>query len=424
MKNFHAFTMTILFFVLLGFLLSAPFADRSLAQTKTPTPKPPTPFVTRPGSPEQVLYSGAQLQAAYDLKPLIDAGFDGEGQTIALVETNNFSQNDLDSYIKLNHLPKPNIQIQAAPSGQPLPIGLEATADIEVILAIAPKANIIVYELPMPLDAFALIANGSKAQVVSFSLEICELVLGNPFFNDFHHLITTIRAKNISVFVATGDWGAFGCAHQIQADSKTEVPPEIAKKLAVSGVASDPAVTAVGGTILHLKNGRYSSEEVWNLRQADILASGGGVSVHWPLPDYQKNYLQSGDLNERQTRQLPDVVASADNFGCFANGFLGNCHGTSLSAPLWAVGTLLVNQYLEARLKDPAARLNAPDMLYQIKTAYVAGKLDKIPFHDVVKGDNRFYVAGPGYNLATGLGAPDFYNIALDAEQLYKQKQN
>ncbi len=203
MKNFHAFTMTILFFVLLGFLLSAPFADRSLAQTKTPTPKPPTPFVTRPGSPEQVLYSGAQLQAAYDLKPLIDAGFDGEGQTIALVETNNFSQNDLDSYIKLNHLPKPNIQIQAAPSGQPLPIGLEATADIEVILAIAPKANIIVYELPMPLDAFALIANGSKAQVVSFSLEICELVLGNQFFDDFHHFITTIRAKNITVFVAT-----------------------------------------------------------------------------------------------------------------------------------------------------------------------------------------------------------------------------
>jgi len=32
-------------------------------------------------------------------------------------------------------------------------------------------------------------------------------------------------------------------------------------------------------------------------------------------------------------------------------------------------------------------------------------------------GTNLYYPAGPGYNLATGLGTPDVWNLTRDLEQ-------
>src|SRR5262249_1449518 len=58
---------------------------------------------------------------------------------------------------------------------------------------------------------------------------------------------------------------------------------------------------------------------------------------------------------------------------------------------------------------------------YALKSAYTAGKVSRAPFHEVTKGDNRLYKAASGYNLATGLGTPDFYNIALDTQAIYSQ---
>lgn len=36
------------------------------------------------------------------------------------------------------------------------------------------------------------------------------------------------------------------------------------------------------------------------------------------------------------------------------------------------------------------------------------------PFHDVTLGGNDFYAATPGYDMTTGLGSPDVYNLARD----------
>src|SRR5258708_13941758 len=116
MKSTRPRTMLMLILTLLTILLAGPFADRSLAQTKTPTPKPPTPtktatpFVSHPIYPDQVLYTPAQLVAAYNLKTLLDAGYDGEGQVIALVEADSFVQRDVEAYGKRTHLPKPHIK--------------------------------------------------------------------------------------------------------------------------------------------------------------------------------------------------------------------------------------------------------------------------------------------------------------------------
>ena len=40
------------------------------------------------------------------------------------------------------------------------------------------------------------------------------------------------------------------------------------------------------------------------------------------------------------------------------------------------------------------------------------------PFHEVTAGTNDFYPAGPGYNMVTGLGTPDAWNLVRDVAPL------
>ena len=431
MKKIHILTMLLLVIWILFGLLANPFLDRSFAQsapkkpTATPITKSPPPFVSHPGVIDGTLFTIDQLRAAYNVQPLIDAGFDGKGQTIALVEKGSFAKSDVDSYVKRNHLPKPNIEtiLVGSARSKTLPADIEATADIELVLAIAPNATVLVYETPAAVDAFPQIVADQRAQIASMSLAVCEEVVNfNGAFAALHRLIVPSAVPHLSVFVGSGDWGAFGCAQQTDPKTLKRVSSSVAKKLSVSALASDPSVTAVGGTILHFKNGKYSSEEVWNTYEVKG-STGGGLSIYWPLPDYQTDYYQR-DANPDRMRQVPDVAASAENYGLVLYGSLGHVTGTSLSTPLWAAGTLLVDQYLASKLDNPGALLIAPEMLYQLKTAYTAGKVSLAPFHEVTKGDNRKYLAGSGYNLATGLGTPNFYNIAQGAEQLYSDLLN
>lgn len=427
MRKLQMRTLILLTVSLLISLSASPFIGSSYAQNspqqtvtpdKTPAPKP---FVSHHVAADPVLYGLNQLRTAYDVQPLIDAGYDGEGQTIALVGISSFAQSDVDSFVKRNHLPKPHIETILLGTAQtkPLPSAIELTLDVEVVLAIAPKATILVYETPTAYDAFARIGTDQRAHITSVSYSVCEGLIPPLGFPVIHNLMVPPHSPRISLFVGSGDNGAFDCAEETDPTTGRPVTPSIAQELSVSVLASDPSVTAVGGTLLHMTGSHYSSEEVWNTYRLKG-SSGGGVSTYWPLPAYQTAYYLS-DLNPGRMRQVPDVSANADNYGLIGYGGLGTGTGTSLSTPLWAAGILLVDQYLTSKLKDSQALLVAPEMLYGLKTAYTAGRITLAPFHEITKGDNRYFLAGPRYNLATGLGTPDFYNIAQDTQQIYSE---
>src|SRR5262249_23411212 len=193
---------------LLGFL-ATPFVGASLAQKSSPQPtalaktQTPVPFVSHRVAADPVLYTVDQLRQAYNVQPLIDAGFDGEGQAIALIENGSFVQSDIDRFVKRNHLPQPHIvTVFMAPEGaKPLPPNIEATADIEVILAIAPKATVIVYESVLIVNAFPRILQDNRARVVSMSIGLCEHMLSDmqlPLYE--HRLITPLHAKRTTIF--------------------------------------------------------------------------------------------------------------------------------------------------------------------------------------------------------------------------------
>ena len=124
--------------------------------------------------------------------------------------------------------------------------------------------------------------------------------------------------------------------------------------------------------------------------------------------------MSSNQYNPSHKRMVPDVSADADpttGMTLYMQGGLQQGGGTSQAAPLWAGLTALINQYLKKKGLKPVGFMNPA--LYEI----AAGKPPYPAFHDVVLGTNLAYPATPGYDLSTGLGSPDGFNLARDFEQ-------
>jgi kumamolisin len=67
-----------------------------------------------------------------------------------------------------------------------------------------------------------------------------------------------------------------------------------------------------------------------------------------------------------------------------------------------------MDQYLKAHNDRPVGFFNP--ILFHLANSSVP----YAPFHDVTLGGNDFYLATPGYDMATGLGSPDVFNLARD----------
>ena len=106
-------------------------------------------------------------------------------------------------------------------------------------------------------------------------------------------------------------------------------------------------------------------------------------------------------------RNMPDVAMVADHtFVVDNNGEQAWLGGTSISAPLWAAFTALVNQESAAEGHQPMGFLNPVFYALGEDPSYRAY------FHDIVSGNSTNssnptkYFAVPGYDLCTGWGSP------------------
>ena len=190
--------------------------------------------------------------------------------------------------------------------------------------------------------------------------------------------------------------------------------------LSVSDPASQPFLTAVGGT--SLPNGSLGpppTESTWN-DQLDFAegAGGGGISQTFTMPSYQQSFggVVTGSSGTPcansggYCREVPDVSADADpNTGYIVydtvntSGWVG-VGGTSGAAPLWAAVTAVA-----ASSKGVTVGFgDLNPVLY-----YLAQNSPGHYLNDVTAGSNDFnaanggsYAAMSGYDMATGLGTP------------------
>ncbi|MGV0800512.1 peptidase S53, partial [Mycolicibacterium elephantis] len=151
--------------------------------------------------------------------------------------------------------------------------------------------------------------------------------------------------------------------------------------------------------------GQWRAEHAW-VDSPLSHGSSGGVSQLFDRPTWQEQLAVDRDTEGK--RLSPDVAAVADPFTGVRFIFdqqevLGG--GTSQAAPIWAALTVLMNQYIVANGGRPLGNLNP--QLYRV----AAGS--NLPgFRDVRRGGNAVDLAQPGYDLVTGLGSPNTYNLA------------
>lgn len=340
---------------------------------------------------------------AYNLEPLHRAGIQGQGQTVAIVSFDSFNDSDPKAFDKQFGITGPKVLHRRVAGGTPVGEGsVEVNLDIDVIRSVAPKAQIINYEGPNGGvgygDMLNAIVQDGKADIASISWGNCDDA-SNLSVSERRNTTQSFKAavaRGITIFVASGDAGAFSCQRRFLEDHR----------LTAEFPGDSPYVISVGGTRLATAaDGTYHREYGWE----DSLANGGGgggLNPKDPRPAWQtgpgvKNKFSNGK------RQFPDVAAAADpdsGFFVVSGGQLFPVGGTSAATPFWAGSLVLIRQLAQ---KQGAGKLGfiAP-MLYQL------AKTKPSPFHDVVAGGNRYYNAGSGWDYATGLGSPDVAKLA------------
>lgn len=376
-----------------------------------------------------------QYLTAYGLTQLHDEGLRGAGERVALVEVDGFRTSDLSTFARCFSVGIPRLHAFGVGVNHPLTPGPEATLDVEVLSAAAPRlAGIDVYETTADaagsLQAFvAPLENaGFKPQVISASLGLCEqdirAALGQAGIKTAEGEFELAAAGGISVLAASGDSGSADCTEQ------DGTPRDF---LAVNFPASSPWVTAVGGTnfVLNSAN-RILDEEVWNdTDQSAGSAGGGGTSILFARPSYQDGTVTASN------REVPDVSMLAD----IAPGYAVYCTageclngapspwqavgGTSAATPLLAGGVALVDQLLREHQRADIGQFNP--LLYRIGSSSLAGSV----FRDVTQYGNDVgpYIpgngkplgcctAGPGYDDASGWGSANLVGLAEVAVEL------
>jgi subtilase family serine protease len=211
----------------------------------------------------------------YNLLPLWNAGFKGAGQTIAISGESAISLADVAAFQSSFGLPNNPPTIILNGSGADSGAAVENTLDVEWAGAAAPLAKIVLVvtnstqNTTGDLLSNEYIVDNQVASVISTSFGTCELFIGTAGNAAYNQVFQQGAVEGISIFVASGDQGSAGC------DSHDASPPNVAKYgLQVSGVASSPYVTAVGGTDFNWQIAERTTQGTyWNATNDPVTAA-------------------------------------------------------------------------------------------------------------------------------------------------------
>ena len=383
-------------------------------------------------------YNPAQIQQAYDLPALYAKGVTGKGATIVIVDPYGSPtiSKDLSTFDSEESLPappslriiKPAGRVPAFNSGNSDMVGwaTETTLDVEWAHVIAPGAKILLAETPGSKGSggvsMAQIVTAEKyvighrlGGVISQSFVATEQAVGAATIDSLRGAYTEADSDHVTVVTGSGDSGAAG--YEANQSSYYTYPVTM-------WPASDPLVTAVGGTRLNLagSGSNVSAATVWNDTYSRAtnelvngnagpspLASGGGKSVVFGRPSYQDGV--AGIVGDH--RGVPDISMSAacsgavnvyQSFGGQQAGWYALC-GTSEAAPLFAGIVALADQVAghPLGLINPALYKMAAEHLHGL--VRVTSGNNTVTFRQSSRSHTvHGYSAEPHYNLATGLG--------------------
>ena len=387
-------------------------------------------------------YTPQQLEVAYGVRPLLQRGIDGRGETVVLPElaesqlsppqVTNLRQ-DFAAFDHLFHLPAPHMRFVstfAGPKDPWLAYG-EEVLDAELVHSIAPRAALTILLVKgTSLDSADQAVSASVAALRRGASEGGIISLSPAGQIGGEHCVThaqlaqlnaALRADadhHVTVVAASGDAGAAGEPCALIDALSGGLSSSFAPRKEVSLINSDPLVLSAGGTTLDASHttGAWIGETTWGLPDGTpgtgFQASGGGFSHLFRRPSYQNGVPGIGS-----TRGVPDIAADANpnpNTGLpvvtsnARGGYTISEHGgTSASAPIWAGIIALADQYAGRHLGfvNPTIYQIARSPHYQQA------------FHDITSGHSNTakfphgtitgYRAAPGWDPVTGWGSPN-----------------
>jgi len=305
----------------------------------------------------------------------------------------------------------------------------EATLDTEWSTAMANSfgpstatAKVYVYEGPdymisSLLDAIEKAASDNNARVLNMSWGGSEAGTTSYYLTDFHNVFNGMVAQGWTLVAASGDGGA-------TADCAT---------VSVSSPASDPNVTAVGGTTLSALDGGYQGEVGWTGGpdgcDANDGGSGGGCSTFFTT-GYQGAGACGGGY-----RSVPDIALNADGYNTPQNlYYAGDWYasgGTSVASPemtgffaqenayLLYVGSIVGNT---CGPKDNAACSPLGASSTYLYNEGLHPFAPHYPFYDITSGCNnnditqqlglQYFCAKSGFDRVTGWGSANMLQLA------------
>jgi subtilase family serine protease len=390
-------------------------------------------------------HTPAQIKGAYGI-----SGYDGAGQTVAIIDAyaSPTILQDVNQWSVNRGLPtmNPSQLMQVVPPGvynrpqnpRQDPQGWygEETLDVEAVHGMAPAAKIVYVGAPnnyQDLDAaMNHVVDEHLAQIVTNSYGFSTELLPPGYVKPLEDTLIQAAVEGIGVYFSSGDNG-----------DETAT----AGFATVDWPASSPWVTAVGGTSLGVSAAntraietgwgtssyRCNSSSLVCTRTGWLYGAGGGVSVVFAEPAYQRN----AGLN-LSGRGVPDVAALADpqtgllvgQTQTFPNGAHYDEYrigGTSLSSPIFAGLMALADQRAGHAhgFANPLFYAN-PSAFYDVLSVKTAvARRNFVNGVDATNGTADFlrtfddYSGSPtqhtnaGWDNVTGLGTPGVSFLTL-----------
>jgi subtilase family serine protease len=442
-------------------------------------------------------FNPTAMANSYNYAGLHASGIDGRGKTIAIIDSFGAStiRQDLGTFntaFGLTHLcgetgpsdPSANcdssvsprfdiIQFQGGPAPTPPPPSsgtgqeahnlwaLEVALDVEWAHATAPMANIMLVTTPTAetlgvqgfqqmMNAEQYIADHHMADVITQSFGSGEGAFhdGLASLKQLRQAFVDAQANKITVFASSGDGGTSN-NYKEPVKNPAQIPYQ-----SVIWPASDPLVTAVGGTYLctDATTGTFVNtveppvschgfRNPDSFRETGWVASGGGYSIYFQRPDFQavlppgSSYLgcSAGAPNQASCpmRGIPDIAYQAssltgvlvrlteptDTSGQTGCGGANPCvtgwyvvGGTSSGSPQWAGIAAMADQVAGRDLGyiNPSLYKMANDPLIYARDFY--DEHWRVNQTTSIPG----YPSTTGWDAVTGLGSPNVANLIPD----------
>src|ERR1035437_2616406 len=296
--------------------------------------------------------------AIYNVLPLWSSGINGSGQTIAIAGTSDISATDVNTFRSAFGLPAvKSFTTKVANGTDPGECGvnptdpttcsmgdqLENSLDVEWSGAVAPGANLVLVVAgsnSTTTDALyaseSYIVSNKTATIMNVSYGLCELGMGTAGNAEYNSLWQSAASEGIAVFVASGDSGSPSCDQGMDAQYGT--PYEAQYGLSVSGIASTPYNTAVGGTDL---NWGSTASPYWSATNSSTTgASALGYIPEVPWNSTCVNPLVLSSLENDASIVGVSGVTDAESACAFLydySGYIYNYYSVDLS---WLVDTV------------------------------------------------------------------------------------